>query len=368
MSVVNFQDYWIAGSRLWFQRDPVNGVEQPWVDLGTINPANPTIEPEQKELVDFDGGIGLTVEESVTKITETYDITCSNLNLTNLALLFLANDPQAFTQAAGEKVVGHYSYPERLLKIHDSDLDLTNLYGLSAIYGVVIPGNRITTSVGAVTAIASATRTLTTGVNLTSKVLANDPVILHRGNLANVSNARTYTVASVTASTVVVNEPVTDEAGVAVSLTYKDNTTGTTGSVLKQKGGASEVNGDWEVYSTDRGALHYLASGLVFGPAEVPQTLNVYFSLGAIASAKRLFFPQSSKNVVRGKAIAVWSRSNDGNQTVREMTVSISPGGSAISDEDYSKITLRMKVLSDLAAANPAGRVLQYRGTLPALS
>ncbi len=45
MSLVGSQDYWLTGSRVYFQRDPVAGVVQPIIDWGTIEVVSPTVTP-----------------------------------------------------------------------------------------------------------------------------------------------------------------------------------------------------------------------------------------------------------------------------------------------------------------------------------
>ncbi len=86
MAIVKAQDFWLTGSRLYFQRDPVAAVVQPYRDLGVIAPANPTLEIEKIVLKDSDGGVKTDITESVTEINETYEITCSNLSPNNLSL------------------------------------------------------------------------------------------------------------------------------------------------------------------------------------------------------------------------------------------------------------------------------------------
>lgn len=98
MSVVGMQDYWVAGARFYFVRDDdTNGA---LIDLGTVQSAAPTIEASKLELKDGDGGVRRTVDEVVTEINESYEVTCNNFNPTNLALAFMSNEPAEFTQAA----------------------------------------------------------------------------------------------------------------------------------------------------------------------------------------------------------------------------------------------------------------------------
>jgi hypothetical protein len=374
MSQVGFQDFWVAGSRAYFQKKAIEGVEQPWIDFGRLTSVNPTVTPEQVELHDPASGIRTLVDQGLTSITETYDIQTSNMSLENLSLLFLADEPTVFAQTAVEKpAIPHYAYPERLLKLIDNDADQTKLYAYDQIFGVVIPGDRITTAVGDVTAINNSTNTLTvtTDFDTTGIILAGDHIIVHYDGLANGNNARTYTVASTTTTTIVtVEQPQANEAAVTVDLTYKSNTSGTTGDVLKQaKVGTTEI-GDWAISSEARGLITFSEDGLKFTTALYPTgaTLNVYAHLGAILSRKRVFQPQDAKGLQEGTLVLIWSRNDNTDQTVREMEVSLAPSATAISDEAFSDFTLQAKVLSDLTADQPAGRVLQFLGTTPTQS
>ena len=98
MSVVGWQDYWVTGARFYFVRD--DDTNEALIDLGTVQSATPSIETSKLELKDGDGGVRKTVDEVVTEINESYEITCNNFNPTNLALAFLADEPEAFTQTA----------------------------------------------------------------------------------------------------------------------------------------------------------------------------------------------------------------------------------------------------------------------------
>lgn len=126
MAIVKHQDFWLTGSRLYFQRDPVLTVVQAYRDIGVIEPANPTLEIEKIVLKDSDGGVKTDVTESVTEINETYEITANNLSPNNLALLFLGNDAAEFTQSATPLVdIRHFAHPGELVKILDADYDAT---------------------------------------------------------------------------------------------------------------------------------------------------------------------------------------------------------------------------------------------------
>lgn len=146
-AIVGHQDFWVTGSRVYFQSDPRdiagNGtlVEQPIIDLGRIDPVSPAQNVEMIQLKDSDGGIKRLVAEEVADITETYDVKCSNLSPTNLAMLFMALPPTALTQvAASEGPVSHYAIPGQLVKIRHTDGSFA--FGLASIttVGALVEG------------------------------------------------------------------------------------------------------------------------------------------------------------------------------------------------------------------------------------
>jgi len=368
MSQVGFQDFWVAGSRAYFRRDPIGGVVQPWIDLGRLTSVNPQVTPERAQLYDPASGIRVLADEGVTNIEELYDVQTSNMSMENLAYLFMAKPPTKFVQAAAEKAaIPHFAWPERLLKLQDSDTDETKLYGYESIFGVVIPGDRITTTADDITAISKTNKTITTTTDLSSAILAGDHIIVHRDGLSNAANARTYTVVTSAANLITVAEtPAADESTVTVDITYKSNTSGTTGDVLKQAILDTTEIGDWSVTSTSRGTIRFNAEGVKFTDALYPAgaTLHVYGHLGAIAERVRKFLPQQA-TLIEGDLCLIWSRLDNTDQTVREMRVTVAPSASNISDEAFSDLTLQMRVLNDLSSTDPAGRVLQFAGTTP---
>jgi hypothetical protein len=348
MGKVGHQDFWIVGSRFYFQRDPVDGVSQPYRDIGVIDVANPAITIEEAKLIDPDGGTQRTVDTGLSGIDEAYDITCKNINLQNLSLLFLAQPPEAFTQSAANHDVVLSGFAGELLKITDGDqFNPVNLFNLSRITGVY--KGSVTAKV--VTAISASARTITVTGAVT--VADGDPIIVKPNGLANPANAGTYTArgaqSSVTA--IAVNEfPVANEVAITGAGLLKG-----TGTILKR-------GVDWDVVSLDRGFLKFIEGG-----AGTTDSWNVLFSTNAV-SGDRVFNPQTVNGAVFGKAMIIFSRGNNAQQSVRECYVSLSPSSSALSDTDYSSITFRVTVIEDPNASTPAGRFLQFKGELPAKS
>ena len=266
--IVGQEDYWVAGSRFYFIKTDDTTYETLF-DLGVIKTANPNITPDTIELIDGDGGIQRTVDETLIKVNEDYDIVCNNFTLDNLSLLFLASEPEEFTQPSGSDLddVPHKATigPGRMIKLKD------------------VNGNWL------------------------------------------------YSVSSIV---------VTGDAG-SPSYTEGD---------------------DWEWVSKDRGIIQVLTDGDITDGED----LEITIVLNAI-SGKRYIRPQSAGKAIRGKAMLVWGRNNNAEQTVREFDCSIVPGGSSIQIENYSEMTLKAKVLSDATdTTTPAGRMLQYKGSLPA--
>ncbi len=118
MGLSGAQDFWIAGSRLYFQRNPESGTNFPLLDMGVIQPANPSFELNEANLQDSDGGILRTVEKTIVSIDEAYEIVTSNFSPEARALFYLSDDPAEFTQAATPVTnVRHTAVVGKLVKL-----------------------------------------------------------------------------------------------------------------------------------------------------------------------------------------------------------------------------------------------------------
>ncbi len=144
MGVTGFQDFWIAGSRVYFKRDAVATVDQPVLDLGVLQNATPALEITEVELKDADCGLRRTVAKQVTDMTETYSVECSNFNPENLALLLMSDPAEDFTQSATPQtsISQDPSHKGYLLKIRDANGD--PVYNLASIDLVKDSGDAIT--------------------------------------------------------------------------------------------------------------------------------------------------------------------------------------------------------------------------------
>lgn len=344
------QSFWITGSRLYVQRDPVESVIQPFLDLGRIAVANPSISPTKLELKDSDGGRLRVIDAAVSEIAEAYDITCSNLNDYNLSFLFLAEPPSSFVQSGNEVFAGtHWAIPGSLVKIVDSSGN--NVYDLASIAAVYT--GALTTVANTITAINAATKTITVGTDLTTPLDPGDHFIIHPDGLVNPLNAGTYTIVSMNATTITVAESfVANEANVTVDLSYED-----TGTIY--------IPGtDWDIYHLSRGIIRMIDGGAFAVAANV----KILYKPVAI-TGNRLILPLSLKDTsVRAKALLIWSRDDNAQQTAREFSITITPGSSAFSDTDYSNMVLNISAVTDLTAAAPSGKIIHFKGALPTSS
>lgn len=356
MGVQGFQDFWVTGSHFYFQKDPVGGVVQPLRDLGVISDAiSPGFENDEIELFDSDGGIRSRVDKKISSIDETYDIVLRSFHGNNLALLFIANDPESFSQTAEELVVEHYLTAGELVKLSASDG--TYLYAIAAVAGIVSDIADLSTAT--LTTIVAATRSLTVTQSIGGDLDPGDFVIVRRTALTNIANSRTYTHESDTGAgpTVIVVEetPAANETAISGALVYK--ATADTGVIYGEPS-------DWEIYDLlVRGVVQVTPGGTI-----VDGIHQIIFSKAAL-TGKRLIKPQTARTV-RGKGIMIWGRENNEDQTVREADMILSTTATNFSVEDFSDFTLQAQVVSDFTEATlPAGRLLNIQqATLPTSS
>lgn len=349
MGKIGYQDVWLAGSRFRFKRDAINSVEQPWIDFGSIDPANVNFETESIEIEDTTCGRKTTLDQAITKTTETVDITGRNFSIHNLSVAFIGSQPVELTQAAAQKRVTHKMFPGYLTKVHDSDTAKTSIHRLSAIAGLLsaAPGAGVL-SIDAFTAIVSATKTITTAGDLTSHLSPGDSIVIEGTGLANILNAGTYTVASTTATTVVVNEAfAADESAITGSLIYK--ATGDSGTVY-------DKGVDWEPESLDMGYLRTIKGGAI----STTQDAVVVFSTAAITGIRQ-FDPQAGGEI-KGQFELYWNRAGCEEINVREGRCQLAPAGTQVSVEQASTFTLTLTVLTDNTATKPSGTMKYIKG------
>jgi 2-keto-4-pentenoate hydratase/2-oxohepta-3-ene-1,7-dioic acid hydratase in catechol pathway len=153
MGIQGAQDFWVVGSRMYVQRDPISGVVQPTIDLGVIKEVAPSFEPDQAELFDTDGGDRVLVDQALTQFTESYQATIANFNNNNLALLFNSNPVAAFTQTATPLTdIKHYAHPGEMVKLLNDDFDAATpgvpIFNLTSVDGVTGPAGTPTYTEG----------------------------------------------------------------------------------------------------------------------------------------------------------------------------------------------------------------------------
>lgn len=349
MGVVGFQDYWVTGSYLYFKRDDVGVAKQPLFDVGVIETASPTTDVERLELEDSRSGQKRIVDETVTKLDESYDVVVSNINLDNLALLFLSESPAAYTQTAAQKLIVHYAHSARLLKILDAT-DGDPVYALR-IEGVLGGGSSAPVSF-AITAIDKATKTITVA---TITLADGEHIVVTGKGLANVDNAGTYTT----------DGAVVAGTSIVVIETFAADETAITGEVLQEA-----AFDDWLIDGTDwdrvdeyKGIIRLIPGG----SHAADGNLTVYYSLRTL-SGNRKVTPQSLKGEVKGTVFIYWSRGDNDEITVRKAKATISPNAAAFSNDEYSTLTLSVRILSDLTATDIAGELVAIKGSIPAAS
>jgi len=338
---INAQDPWVTGSALFFRRDPVNTVIQPILDLGVIDIVNPSLEITSIQLEDSRSGKKALIDERVVAIGETYEITCSNLSPENLALMFMASRPSAFTQTNSEHNGVQWADPGFLLQIQDANSE--PLLDFDKVAGV-IPTTVISY---AITSVTVGTKTIITSDD--ASALNNGDHICISGT-TDVDNDGTYTVDAVTGvgpTTITVTE----------TITGADSTGGTL------YGAGCLIEGTvWEVVDLDLGMIRLISGGSFSTAANI----RVVAELSAIADddAMRLIVPQGVTEI-KGDAMLVYSRNEDVERSARIMRVSLRPSGSAIAVEDYSNFTLTATVLRDTTKTNQFGEMKYFKGATP---
>lgn len=357
MGAVGSQDFWIVGARAMWTPDPDTlGNKFAMRDLGIVQSINPQIQVTKAQLMETDGGLKRLADEKVTMIEEGYDVQLSNLSLRNRELLYYAKPASAFTQAQTEKAgLTEHVFPGELLRLLDSDSAKTRLYGLDAFGGIYT--GAVTTKVLTTIVVATKTITLSGDQTAVAGLAPGKKFIVQKAGLTQIANSRSYTIVTRT-----LNGGNTD---LVVSETPAANESAISGQITCENGGTVYAQDlDYQVVSLDRGIIRIMTGGAI----NVEQDVLVIFTVSAI-SGNRLIYPQSFKGPMQGVLELWFGRENNAYMTVREARVSISPNGVQMTLDNYSLMTLSCKVLSDISQATiPAGRMIDVRGTIPAVS
>lgn len=130
-----------TGSRLYFRRTAADGTYYPLIDFGHVDPLAPNHNIQTLERVDGWGGIGQTVEQAVTGVSTSIDVTGYSFNEEMFALAFAAELPSAISQSAtpvtdiehANVLVGNQ------IKLIDGSGD--PIYNIASIQGVELDPN-----------------------------------------------------------------------------------------------------------------------------------------------------------------------------------------------------------------------------------
>ena len=356
MAIVGAQDLWVAGSRLFFTRNS----DGKFMDLGTIETANPTFTVETLECLDGDGGVQTTLAEEVTRIDELYSVVTKNISPTNKALMWLADPPQDFVQAATSQLgITHVAPQARatgtaaggLIKLVDDDALATPIYNLS-MHGCADDLAQTTNGAGEVTDMSASASTFTTSTDLSTDLTAAESVIVMPNSMANTANSRSYRMTNVSTKTITVTPaPVADESTITADLIYVANA---------QSGTIYEQDVDWDIHSDARGIMRILEAGAILA-----DDLDIWFTPTVLAG-DRLILPQTASAIL-GTAYIYWGRGNNAQQTVRQFKASITPNATTFQITDFSNMTFNVKALSNPAnTAEEFGRILYFVGNHPA--
>lgn len=358
MGVVGHQQFLQVGGRVFFKRDNDSAGNQfAYRDLGIIDSLALNVSKEDVKLYDTEGGKKVLIDEAVVKQEESYEARIRNLSMRNLAIALLANDPVDFAQSQTEKTQAIRAFPGDLLFTHDSDSAKTRLYKLDAFGGIytgTVFGDKVLESID----VATKTLKLTGDQTAVGGLAPTKSIIVKRAGLTNIKNSNTYRIVSRT-----LNAGKTD---LVVEETPEANESGITGSIIHENAGVVyRRDVDWELRKNglDYGSVRIKSGGAI----STEQDVTCVFTIAAI-SGKRKITPQSLTGAFKGTCEIWLGSDNNDYVTVREARVSITPNGAELSIDDFSTITLGIAVLSDITVTTSAGRMIQVKGTLPAVA
>lgn len=346
MSNVGFQEYRLLGGRTLFKRKTKGSTEFPMLDIGTIETPQANINTDRVVLEDSDGGLTREVDEANRKVTEDYQITGANLNLDNLAIIHLSDDPTEYGQAASYGVGTVTLFPGRLVPVQDSAGN--RVRAVDHIIAIT-DGGTMTTATN-LTAITKSTKTFSFSAD--PGLTAADKFVVP-GLGATLSNTGTYTVASTSGSgpylVVTVETPGADQSSATITW-FKENA-----GTIYAKGT------DWDEKNVGRGLAYLLTGGAV---SVINPLGKIYYATEAVAG-KRILTPQSLAGELKGDFEIYFSAENFAQQWVRSFYGSMAPAGTSLSATDFSKFTLGIRVISKPEdTVMPAGTLERFYGDL----
>jgi len=366
---IGFQDLWVAGSRLLFKRDAVDSIDQPWVDLGTIETSTPNFAVTAIDLKDPESGVRALIDSRTIELIESYDIACRNFSPRNLAILLRGKKVETFSQTEqtnASKAVTHRVFAGQLGGIRDTDA-LTRLFALKNVHGVH------TTSIGtatvtAINALGPSASTIVVSENLSgANPAVGSFVLLKPEGLASgtaQANAGTYEIISKVGSgptTLTVREAIaTTESGLTGVLIYKN----AAGSAVNVFAGPKNLTPAWKVRSLADGLIYAVSGGGITGDGD----LVIVYSTAEVTSGARLILPHTQTGEVRGRVLLFYSRGTFEEISVRDGRASITPVGATVAVTDYSTMNFTVKMLTDDTASDPEGQFLYFKGAVPVLT
>jgi len=302
------QDFWIVGSRFYFEPLGANGQRSgEMIDLGTIDAANPEIDAQIVELKDSESGVLRLVSQGLLRVDETYSITVKNFNFRNLQMFF------------GGKAVSENQAANIIPAPFTLDAE-------------------------------EISRTTTNGVTPTGGVLL---VQLRTTEGIPIRNISTTAVASATSNTGNVLQIDVDFRN-GTNYVVWDGPKGIIRIVKLDGGGANSFIG----MTVSNGVITaYPATG--FTVTFTGHVANTGYS------GNRVIYPQTaSASDLTGYAHIYWTRNNGADVSARTFRCQIQPAGSALSSEDYSSWNLLVTAIAEVdsaGSAEPVGRYTNIR-------
>jgi len=391
MSLKGFQDFWIPGTRVFVQKEST-GNPNPMLDIGLIQSVTPTVTPTVLQLEDSDGGVKQLVDEALSQIVESYEVQTANMNLDNLALMFLSDDPEVTVQVHQDLLVSHYVHPERLVKLVDPQGEpIFNAWSVNGIMSNT--GTYVSHEIDSFDATAQTIDLDVTEGDVSTDYTNGDLLFLTSGTNAikDPLNPGTYKVASsafttftritldqtyrkLNSSEVAIGNPqpkVLTPGAAGTAVFYEQDRDWEAGRSPAVTGGFGGASGP-----VSRGYFRITQPATTGGGGVIiaPGNFRVSYSLASGGSPSHIPYirqirPQSLSKVVRAKVWLYISLENDARGYVREFNATITPSGIALGDgTDFANMTLNFKVLNDLSSDYPGGRIYYYEGDTHDLS
>jgi len=300
--LVGSQDYWIVGSRFYFEPNLSGTTTRSgeMIDLGTVDTISPQIATNIAELKDAESGVIRLVDQGLVSIDETYSITVKNFNFRNLQILF-AGKPQAETQAAN-----------------------------------LVPAS-IT--------LSSEELSRTPSGNSGSIIKPTGGYLLVQLRDTNGNPLRNFTTSSSLTATANIGI-----GGASAGLTKDTHWTWW-----------DAPKGIIRIINLPAGSGGYagmtVTGGVITAYPTAGFTITFSAGTGLGYSGNRVIYPQSATlSDLTGNAHIYWTRNNGQDVSARTFACQIQPAGSSLTTDDYSSWTLTVTALATGSSTEIAGR------------